>query len=222
MQRVFEWGDGIAGPMFGVVIAQRRGDCLHLESSEVQRLGQAAPVEDEPFAAVAASVEASQGRRQEREGAADGVEEDQLSSSHTSHGLEAAERVAEHLQDVAHEHDIELAENVGVEVVDVEVAMLCPWAEELGRDLEGVATEQFGWSGAMLATVRERILAAGSTRSMARTSVAPRLSISKAQSRPSCRCRGSALRSVSLAMASGERSVADPIRRASRPQGRHR
>ena len=114
---------------------QRRG-LLDDPAGEVERLAQAAPVEDEPLAAVAARVEPRKRSREQVERTAHRVEQDQMAAADAPHRLEAAQRVAQHLQHVAHHDEVELADLGRVELVDAQVAQLDARAEQLGRERE--------------------------------------------------------------------------------------
>jgi hypothetical protein len=76
------------------MIAEALGDRLDLEAGELERLGQAAAVEDEPLAAVAPRVEPGDRRRDQRERAADRVEQQQVAAADGSHRLQRSKRVA--------------------------------------------------------------------------------------------------------------------------------
>ena len=91
-----------ADPRAGVVAEYRRG-LLDDPAGQLQRLAQAAAVEHEPLAAVAARVEPCKRSAKQLERPAHGVEQDQLTAADASYRLQAAQRVAQHLQHVPHD-----------------------------------------------------------------------------------------------------------------------
>jgi hypothetical protein len=119
-----------------VVVAEDRRHRLDLETRELERLSQAAAVEHEPLAAVSPGIDPGESRRDQGKRAADGVEKDQVATTDLADGLERAERVAEHLQDIAHHDQVELTDFAWVEVVDAQVAILGAGAEQLCGDAE--------------------------------------------------------------------------------------
>jgi len=97
---------------------------------------QPAAVEHKPLAAIAARVESRKWSREQVERTAHRLEQDQVTSTDTPHRLEAAQRVAQHLQYVAHHDEVELADRGRVEFVDVQVPQLDPRPEQLRREPE--------------------------------------------------------------------------------------
>src|SRR4051812_39249192 len=91
-----------------VAVAENPGLRLDLPAGALERLAQAASVEDEHLAAVAARVEPCQRGRDEEQWHTDGVEEEQLLGDPT-HSFQRPDRILERLQHPAHEGEVELA-----------------------------------------------------------------------------------------------------------------
>jgi hypothetical protein len=98
----------------------------------VQSLGQATAVEHEPLTPVAASVQASNWSRQQRQPPAHGAHHDEVPAAHAAYRLEATQRVAQQLEHIAHDDDVELALFVGLKVVHAQVKMARRRAEQFG------------------------------------------------------------------------------------------
>ena len=111
---------------------------LHLdhESRELQRLPQARAIEDEPLEGAPPGVETRERRGQQRERQADRIEEEQVPTADAPERVQRAQRVPQHLEDEAHDDEVELAVCVDIEVVDASLAVRDRRTEQLGGERE--------------------------------------------------------------------------------------